>query len=373
VTPSAQDASPRRILLVEDDAVAAHFAVQVLAARGGFDVVHTPDPAVALKRASSEYWDLVLTDVELPGMTGLELLRQLRLVAPDLPVAVMTAHDAADAAMRMLRSQADEFLQKPIRPAHLLATVTSLVARGRAARLAAGQAVLAIGAHPGDVEIGAAGALLAHRRTGDRISILSLSGGAPGDTEGTRAGESALAALALGAVLYREQMADTQIAAGDPTIGVIRRVLESVQPAVIYTHSLHDANSDHRNVHSAVMTAAREDARVCCFQSPSGTVDFRPGHFVPIDEQMERKILAIRAFASHGEVRSYLDRGLVTVTASYWSRFGDGRYAEAFEVTRAGAIAARQPGGTATGGTAPGSTAPGGTAPGGTAPGGTGL
>jgi DNA-binding response OmpR family regulator len=172
VTPSAQDASPRRILLVEDDAVAAHFAVQVLAARGGFDVVHTPDPAVALKRASSEYWDLVLTDVELPGMTGLELVRQLRLVAPDLPVAVMTAHDAADAAMRMLRSQADEFLQKPIRPAHLLATVTSLVARGRAARLAAGQAVLAIGAHPGDVEIGAARpercSRIAARETGSR-------------------------------------------------------------------------------------------------------------------------------------------------------------------------------------------------------------
>jgi CheY-like chemotaxis protein/LmbE family N-acetylglucosaminyl deacetylase len=368
VTHGAQDASPRRILLVEDDAVAVHFAVQVLAARGGFDVVHTPDPAVALKRASSEHWDLVLTDVELPGMTGLELVRQLRLVAPDLPVAVMTAHDAADPAMRTLRGQADEFLQKPIRPAQLLATVTSLVARGRAARLAVGQAVLAIGAHPGDAEIGAAGALLTHRRTGDQISILSLSGGARGDAESTRGGESGLAALTLGAELYREHLPDNQIAAGDPTIGVIRRVLESVRPAVIYTHSLHDANSDHRSVHSAVMMAAREDTRVCCFQSPSGTVDFRPGHFVIIDGQMERKILAIRAFTSHAEVRSYLDRGLVTATASYWSRFGDGRYAEAFEVTRAGATAASHPdadpqihGGTIAGGTVAGGGAPGAT------------
>ena len=361
MTHGAQDASPRRILLVEDDAVAVHFAVQVLAARGGFDVVHTPDPAVALKRASSEHWDLVLTDVELPGMTGLELVRQLRLVAPDLPVAVMTAHDAADAAMRTLRSQADEFLQKPIRPAQLLATVTSLVARGRAARLAVGQAVLAIGAHPGDAEIGAAGALLTHRRAGDRISILSLSGGARGDAESTRGGESGLAALTLGAELYREHLADNQIAAGDPTIGLIRRVLESVRPTVIYTHSRHDANSDHRNVNGAVMMAAGEDTRICCFQSPSGTVSFRPGHFVTIDGQMERKILAIRAFTSHAEVRSYLDRGLVTATASYWSRFGDGRYAEAFEVTRAGATAAGQPGGAIAGGTIAGGGAPGAT------------
>jgi hypothetical protein len=82
---------------------------------------------------------------------------------------------------------------------------------------------------------------------------------------------------------------------------------------------------------------------------------------VTIDGQMERKILAIRAFTSHAEVRSYLDRGLVTATASYWSRFGDGRYAEAFEVTRAGATAAGQPGGAIAGGTIAGGGAPGAT------------
>ena len=62
---------------------------------GQFDVTHTFDPAVALRLASSEPWDLVLTDVEMPGMTGLQLLEALRLVAPALPVAVITAHATA--------------------------------------------------------------------------------------------------------------------------------------------------------------------------------------------------------------------------------------------------------------------------------------
>ena len=67
--------------------MAAHFALHVLGRRGGFDVTHTPDPAVALERAGSESWDLLLTDAMMPGMTGLELLDAVRLLSPTLPVA----------------------------------------------------------------------------------------------------------------------------------------------------------------------------------------------------------------------------------------------------------------------------------------------
>jgi CheY-like chemotaxis protein len=77
---------------VEDDPEAALFAVHVLANRGRFEVTHTADPAVALRLAASERWDLVLADLELPGMTGLELIDALRRVAPAVPVAVVTAH-----------------------------------------------------------------------------------------------------------------------------------------------------------------------------------------------------------------------------------------------------------------------------------------
>jgi two-component system, NtrC family, response regulator HydG len=334
MTSKDRDGTPGRILVVEDDLVTGRFIAHVLGDRGGFDVTHTPDPVGALKRARTEPWDLVLTDVEMPGMSGLELLQALRQGVPDLPVAVITSHASLANAVDALRSHADEFLQKSVPPDQLLANVTALVAKGRAARLAAREAVLAIGAHPDDVEIGAAGTLLVHRSMGHEVSILTLSRGARGGTETTRAGESETAALALGATLFLEDLSDTQIGEGDPTIGVIRRVVETVRPTVIYTHSLHDVHQDHRNTHRAAMVAIREVGRVYCFQSPSATVDFRPSRFVTVDDQLERKLLAIKAFASQTQVRAYLEPDLIESTARYWSRFGDGRYAEAFEVIR---------------------------------------
>jgi CheY-like chemotaxis protein len=118
---------------VEDDPVAAHFAVHVLTRRGGFDVTHTPDPAVALRHVRSQSWDLVITDTIMPGMTGFELLDAVRQISPELPVVVMSAYGSMDAATRILRSRADAFLQKPVRPELLLATATSLIAEGHPA------------------------------------------------------------------------------------------------------------------------------------------------------------------------------------------------------------------------------------------------
>jgi two-component system, NtrC family, response regulator HydG len=129
---SEQDGPAGRILIVEDDLVTARFVTQIL--RGhGFDVTQAADPVVALKLAATQPWDLVLTDVEMPGMTGLELLGALRRVAPDLAVIVMTAHASLDYAMGALRNSADEFLQKPVKPDHLLTIVTALVGKGHAA------------------------------------------------------------------------------------------------------------------------------------------------------------------------------------------------------------------------------------------------
>ena len=281
----SQPESPGRILVVEDDPEAAAYVLHVLRHRGGFEVTHLADPAAALDRARAERWDLVLTDVEMPGMTGIELLEAVREISPQLPVAVYTAHASVDYAVRALRNKADEFLEKPVRPDKLIETVSALVEKGRAAREAARQSVLAIGAHPDDVEIGAAGTLAMHRRLGHEVSILTLSRGARGGLEDTRAGESRKAAEVLGATLYHEDLQDTSIREGDPTIGVISRIIKTVRPTVIYTHSLHDVHQDHRNTHLAALVAVRQVGRVYCFQSPSATVDFRPTRFVNIDEQ----------------------------------------------------------------------------------------
>jgi CheY-like chemotaxis protein len=119
-----------RILVVEDDPEAALFTVHVLTHQGQYDVTHTPDPVVALRLATSEHWDLVLTDMDMPGMTGLELAAALRREVPALPVAVVTAHAPAAMTSAAFRP-AEVYLEKPLRIDALLATATTLIGKGR--------------------------------------------------------------------------------------------------------------------------------------------------------------------------------------------------------------------------------------------------
>jgi CheY-like chemotaxis protein len=130
----SKDELAGRILIVEDDPEAALYAMHVLGKRGRFDVTHTADPAAALRMASAEQWDLVVTDVDMPGMTGLELVDALRLVDPWLPVAVVTAHIYADETIMALQRRADEFLTKPVGADRLLEVASMLIGKGRAAR-----------------------------------------------------------------------------------------------------------------------------------------------------------------------------------------------------------------------------------------------
>jgi LmbE family N-acetylglucosaminyl deacetylase/CheY-like chemotaxis protein len=331
---ASEPGHPGRILLVDDDTALGGYLTRVLRGRGGFDVRHELDSAAALRCLQDADWDLLITDIELPGMTGLELLERVRQLHPDLPVAVLTGNPTIDYAVSALRSSAAEFLQKPITPEDLLAKATELVQAGRAARAAGRETVLAIGAHPDDVEIGAAGTLLAHRAAGDTVAILTLSRGAHGGDQVRRARESQDAADVIGARLFLDDLQDTLIPEGNPTIGVIDRVIVEIQPTIIYTHSVHDVHQDHRNTHRAALVAARRVGRVYCFQSPSATVDYRPTYFVTIDQHIGGKLRAIDTFGSQVGVRDYLEPGLIASTARYWSRYCGGSHAEPFEVIR---------------------------------------
>ena len=126
MTPSSASA---RILLVEDDPDAATFFRDVLTGRGGYDVTHTADPAVALSLATAETWGFLLTDLHLPGMTGLELLTAVRAARPALPVMMVSAHDPA--LLHLPCGSPDAFLHKPVPAGHLLSTAAALLARCR--------------------------------------------------------------------------------------------------------------------------------------------------------------------------------------------------------------------------------------------------
>src|SRR5215469_10481074 len=122
-----------RVLLVDDDPAYGEYVRRVLGS-GGYDVVHEPNAEDALARVHAEQWDLLITDIELPGMNGLDLLERVRELAPGLPVALLTGHASVDYAVSALRGAAAEFLQKPLSRADLVAKAAELIWAGRAAR-----------------------------------------------------------------------------------------------------------------------------------------------------------------------------------------------------------------------------------------------
>lgn len=324
------------MLVVDDDADVALFVKTVLERRTGCVVRVANDGREAVAAIAEFRPDVVVTDIEMPGLSGLELLDAIRLDTPWLPVVVMTAHVSVDYAVSALRAQADEFLTKPLDTTRLVEVVTRLADEGRARREAASpkEFVLAVGAHPDDVEIGVGGILAAHRAAGDEITILTLSRGARGGDADDRQHESLASADLLGARLFLKDLIDTEITGGGPTVRLIEEVVHEVVPTIVYTHTNHDRHQDHRAVHEATIVATRTIDTVACYQSPSSTVDFRPTRFVSIDGFVERKLELLASFASQSEHRSYLAPDFVIATARYWSRFGGGENVEPLEIVR---------------------------------------
>ncbi|MBT0994114.1 response regulator [Cellulomonas sp. DKR-3] len=323
------------VLVVEDDADTALFVRTVLERRAGMRVVVAHEAMTALAEATRQAPDVVVTDIQLPGMSGLELLGELRRLAPGVPVVVMTAFASVDYAVDALHREADDFLVKPIPAGTLVERVTAAAERGRARRaVSTGETVLAVGAHPDDVEIGVGATLAAHRAAGDTLVVLTLSPGTVGGDADARRQEAMDAAGVVGARLFLHDFADTRLDPADGLITAVEETIAQVRPTVVYTHSAHDRHQDHRAVHQAVQVAARQVATLACYQSPSSTIDFRPTRFVTVDGFLDAKLAMLAAHVSQSH-RDYMDPDAVRATARYWARFGEGTYVEPLELIRA--------------------------------------
>jgi DNA-binding response OmpR family regulator len=115
------------ILMVEDDPFVGRVIARFLD-REGFTIDIASSAEDVFYRLNLKHYDLVLTDLHLPGMSGAELVDQLRRDAPDLPVILMTGDP--DEAIELLASQAGTtaLLRKPFANSELLACVSAALA-----------------------------------------------------------------------------------------------------------------------------------------------------------------------------------------------------------------------------------------------------
>lgn len=124
-----------RILVVDDDPTVAEVVTGYLR-RAGFTVEAAADGPAALACAERARPDLVVLDLMLPGLDGLEVCRRLRAAGP-VPVIMLTARGDEDDRIAGLELGADDYVTKPFSPRELVLRVTSVLRRGRAAAMAA--------------------------------------------------------------------------------------------------------------------------------------------------------------------------------------------------------------------------------------------
>jgi DNA-binding response OmpR family regulator len=119
--------APARVLVVEDDRTVAEVVTRYLE-REGFTVESVADGREALERADAQLPDLVVLDIMLTGLDGLEVCRRLRARAP-IPVVMLTARGSEEDRVLGLELGADDYVAKPFSPRELTARVKAVLRR----------------------------------------------------------------------------------------------------------------------------------------------------------------------------------------------------------------------------------------------------
>ena len=159
--------------------------------------------------------------------------------------------------------------------------------------------VLAVGAHPDDVELGCAGTLALHKLNGDKVYLLVLTRGEASGNAEVRERECRRAADILGVDgLFFGGLEDTEVHDGRETIDIIEKIVEQVKPDIIYAPTSKDTHQDHRNTGYATLSAGRRCKVILLYEGASTQRDFVPQVFVDIEKTFELKKKATRVFGS---------------------------------------------------------------------------
>lgn len=124
------EAQNQEILVVDDDAAVAEVISRWLAI-AGYQCKTAPDGQTALAMLAGEQYDLVVTDIMMPGMSGIDLLQTIKTVAPDVAVLMVTAVDDRDTAIRALQLGAYGYSVKPLDKNEILISVANALERRR--------------------------------------------------------------------------------------------------------------------------------------------------------------------------------------------------------------------------------------------------
>src|SRR5512136_2390913 len=116
----------KKVLVIDDEQIVLNSVKKVLG-QGDYDVETTLSGRQGLEWALSKDYDIVLTDVRMPDMGGMIILRDIKKVKPTLPVVIITGYANVQSAMQAMNLGAAEYIEKPFMPDQLLKAVNKAV------------------------------------------------------------------------------------------------------------------------------------------------------------------------------------------------------------------------------------------------------
>ncbi|MBA4395289.1 MAG: two-component system response regulator, partial [Desulfobacca sp.] len=104
----------KKSILVVDDEASHRMMLKAHLNEEGFEVMEASDGQEAVDRVGGHFYDLVLMDIRMPHLDGLEALTRIKKIRPDIPIIMMTAYGSIESAVEALKSGAGDYVTKPL-------------------------------------------------------------------------------------------------------------------------------------------------------------------------------------------------------------------------------------------------------------------
>ncbi len=125
---------PERILVVDDELDMLMLLRMIIEDNTDYEVDTTNNPSEALKMVMENDYDLVISDLKMPGMDGLELFDEVKEMDPDLPLIIITAYGSLETSDEAIKKGVADFITKPFRKDSILFTINRVLELARVKR-----------------------------------------------------------------------------------------------------------------------------------------------------------------------------------------------------------------------------------------------
>ena len=194
--------------------------------------------------------------------------------------------------------------------------------------------LIAVGAHPDDIELGCGGTISAAAAAGKKVIAVYLTKGEKNGNSEIRVSESkkALSILGVNDVFFGD-FKDTEIPSSHVSIKFLEDIYDEYQPGTVLTHTTHDSHQDHRQTAWLSLSAFRNVSKFLAYETPRVTGEFSPAYFIDISKFVQCKWDALKCHESQKAKRYIAYESMVNLASFRGSQVGLAA-AEAYEVIR---------------------------------------